>query len=695
MIPSETGHRVLVVEDEAAMRELLASALRSRGHAVTACADAEAGWRAYEAQPYPMVVLDWMLPGIQGEELCRSMRAHPAGAGSVILMVTLRQAPGDLEAILQAGADDYLAKPITFDELGVRLAVVERQVARVLQDITERTRVEQESREAKEAAEAANRAKSEFLATVSHELRTPLHAVMGLMEIVLYAPELPEALRAHLDQASGAARILRRHIDDLLDASRLEYGRLPLVAAPFDLESCVREVLEMLAAKAESKGLELTLRFGTGTPRAVIGDAQRIRQVVTNLVDNAIRFTNAGHVLVEVRGHAFGPRRAVFRIEVEDTGVGVPEAQRARIFEKFAQANGSLTRTRDGLGLGLALAREIVELMGGGIELESTSGAGSRFAVMLALPIDQQAINEADDKTNLLRDARVLIVEDKALSAEVMHEYMLGWHMRDGIARSGEEALRMLRRAHEEGDPYRFGIIATPLPDMPVAELVGHLRPDPGLRDTLLLLLSPAGGVSVRLPTPELPVVGCLNRPLSPSPLMDAMVTVWAAWAERTGPGRAALLSAPRSEALDGRRVLLVEDNDLVRRTVAGMLTRLNCRVEEAENGAVGVAKAAGADFDIVFMDLQMPLTDGFAATEQIRALAGARGSVPIVALTAHAGAADRNRCTEAGMDGHIAKPADMDDLRRGLERWARKLVAPAADAQAGAPPSGADRKGE
>jgi signal transduction histidine kinase len=690
MMSFETGHRVLVVEDEPAMRALLAEALRARGHEVSAFADAESGWRAYAAQPYPMVVLDWLLPGMQGDELCRRMRAHPSGSDGVILMVTVRKAPGDLEAILAAGADDYLAKPIALAELGVRLTVVEQQVARVL----ERRRAEQQLREAKEAAERANRAKSEFLAAVSHELRTPLHAVMGFMEIALYAPDLPQDLRAHLDQAKGAAKILRRHIDDLLDTSRLEYGKLSLVAVPFDLESCVQEALEMLAAKAQAKGLELILRFAAGAPRAVIGDAQRLRQVVTNVVDNAIRFTESGHVLVEVNGHAFGPRRAAFLIEVEDTGIGVPEAQRARIFEKFTQVDGSLRRAHDGLGLGLSLSRQIVELMGGSIELASTSGTGSRFAIALVLSLDPQAMDETTDKVQLLRDARILIVEDKVLSAEILHEYARGWRMRDGVARNGEEALRMLKQGLVEGDPYLFGVIATPLPDMPVEELVGHLRADSGLRKMLVLLLAPAGG-SVRLPPPEIPVVGWLSRPVSPSQLMDAMVTVWAAWAEHSAPRRAAIASTPRSGAGDGCRVLLIEDNDLVQRTVAMMLTWLGCRVEVADNGAVGAAKAASGDFDIIFMDLQMPLMDGFAATEQIRAIEGLRGRVPIVALTAHAAEADRNRCLQVGMDGHIAKPADMEDLRRGLERWARKPAAPAAGAEASPAPRDADRKRE
>jgi PAS domain S-box-containing protein len=562
--------------------------------------------------------------------------------------------------------------------------------------ITERKLAEQQLREAKEAAEAGNRAKSEFLATVSHELRTPLHAISAFTEIALDTPGLPQESRAHLEHVMSSSRVLRRHIDDLLDASRLEYGKLSLVAMPFDLESCCQEPLEMLAARAEAKGLEFVLRFAAGTPRVVIGDALRLGQVITNLVDNAIRFTEAGHVLVEVSGRAAEPQRAELRIAVEDTGIGVPETQRSRIFDKFVQANGSLTRSHDGFGLGLALSRQIVDQMGGRIELESTSASGSRFAVTLTLPLDPQATNDdAAGKTYRLREARVLIVEDKALTGNVLQEYVLNWRMRNGIARDGEEALRLLRQARAQGDPYRFAIIGMPLADMPVEQLAGQLRADPGLRETLVLLLAPAGREAPGTLHLQAPVVGHLNRPVSPSQLMDAMVTVWAAWAERNPPSRATPPPAPRPDAGDQCRVLLVEDNDLVRRSVTMMLGRLNCRVDMAENGAAGAAKAAGEEYDIIFMDLQMPLMDGFAATEQIRALAGPRGRVPIVALTAHAGEADRRRCLQAGMDGHIAKPAEMDDLRRGLERWARKPAAPAADGEARPDSRDADRSGE
>ena len=261
-------------------------------------------------------------------------------------------------------------------------------------DITERKRVEDRLRNAVDAAHSASRAKDEFLATVSHELRTPLHVIIGFTDIVLNVAGLPAEAHKYLERVRNSARILRRHVEELLEISRLDYGKISLAAAPFDLESCIREAIEMHGAKAKAKELELTLHYARAAPRALIGDAPRLRQVLSNLVDNAIRFTDAGHVLVEVSGGASGPETAAFRIAVEDTGIGVPEAQRARIFEKFAQADGSFSRKYSGLGVGLTLSRQIVDLMGGSLELEKSSAGGSRFTIALSLPLDlqQQAV---------------------------------------------------------------------------------------------------------------------------------------------------------------------------------------------------------------------------------------------------------------------------------------------------------------
>jgi len=266
-------------------------------------------------------------------------------------------------------------------------------------DITERKLAEQRVRKAMEAAESANRSKDEFLATVSHELRTPLHVIIGFTEFAQRTPGLPAEASKYLDRVRNSARILRMHVDELLDISRLDYSKLALAAVPFDLESCVREAIEMHGAKAEAKGLELGLRYANGAPRALVGDAQRLRQVLSNLVDNAIRFTDAGHVLVEVSGDASGPRHAAFLIAVEDTGTGVPEKQRAYIFEKFAQADGSLSRKHTGLGVGLTLSRQIVELMGGRLELEKSSANGSRFAITLTMPLDPRPENKVFGET--------------------------------------------------------------------------------------------------------------------------------------------------------------------------------------------------------------------------------------------------------------------------------------------------------
>ncbi|MHC4878797.1 MAG: response regulator [Planctomycetota bacterium] len=536
-------------------------------------------------------------------------------------------------------------------------------------DITERKKHEEELVEATLAAQAANRAKSQFLANMSHEIRTPLNAVIGLTEIVLQT-ELSESQQDHLSTVLNSAESLLTVINDILDFSRIEAGRLELDSIPFSVEDTIADTLKTLSMRAHAKSLELACYVDPDIPSCVVGDPGRLRQVITNLVGNAIKFTHRGEVVVGVELENRN-ESVVLRFFVRDTGIGMRPEEIERLFESFVQADASTTRNYGGTGLGLAISRQLVELMGGRISATSIPGKGStfHFTTTFSLPDDKLLIQHTEFR--LLHGRRVLIVDDNETNRNILELMTQAQEMSPVSVDSAPSGLQALAAACDAGEPFDLVLSDVHMPQMDGFEFTESVRRSPQFGTVPLLLLTSGGEADVRRRGDETAVAVCLTKPVKQIELYDAMMRLLQASMPLTTDSHAQRRAVtPDNEAqspaqdIAPLRILLVEDSVPNQMVALAMLRSCGHDVELATNGRESLEMIAQGDFDVVLMDVQMPEMDGFEATARIRATEKDTGRHhQIIAMTAHALQGDREKCLAAGMDGYLTKPVRKADL--------------------------------
>ena len=553
----------------------------------------------------------------------------------------------------------------------------------VARDVTEQRRNAEELKLAREAAVAASRAKGDFLANMSHEIRTPMNAVIGMAELLLDTPLAVEQ-REYVLTLKDAAESLLGLINDVLDFSKIEAGRLDLVPAEFDLRETLGNTLRTLGLRAHQRGLELAGRIAPEVPDRVVGDGPRLRQVLVNLVGNAIKFTERGEVVVQVERQSEEADAVVLRFLVADTGIGIPPDKQELIFEAFAQADGSTTREYGGTGLGLSISAQLVGLMGGRIAVESEPGRGSRFRFSVRFGKAPARPRAGDRLPAQLRGLRVLVVDDNATNRRILEEVLTQWRMQPTAVASAQAALEAMEAAERAKRPYPLVLLDASMPVMDGFDLAAKIQQSPRLAGASIMMLSSGARPGDRARCFELGISAYLTKPVKQSDLMDTIVGVFASRGARKEPRAGALRERKGGRRL---RVLVAEDNRVNQQVAVGMLERAGHEATVAENGREVLALLEKGTFDVVLMDVQMPELDGLETTAAIRERERAAGGhLPIVALTAHAMKGDAERCLAAGMDAYMAKPLQPRELADTIASVLPPGVAGAA------PPEPADR---